>query len=374
MLSMMMVGIFAVGAYAVVNGNIPTARADQDRHRAYEAAQAGIEWYAYQLGGDTNYWTGCAWPPVGAMGGHSADSRTGKYYTIPGSDEQFVMELMPAPGLHLLTPTRRPRASRCSTAASCASAHRSPAGTAPDRRDVPAQDFLNYIWFTDRETLPPVRRDAYSGNTEAWAASNCAQVRGAQLDCVSIQFAPQGLRARCTPTTSRARSAARRRSAATRATHRGRRRPRAGDGLKANAGARHANDQGKLVPTRRRSACRRQLVAVERSPTSPTRARPAWTSTATRYRVREATNWGPLTNKMRADTARRRRSRDEDAGATVIWSIHDGVCSGVLRLLPEVQRLLDLRHVASRALQPQQHDRRGARHDRRGNLTRSATA
>lgn len=199
MFSMMMVGIFAVGAYAVVNGNIPTARADQDRHRAYEAAQAGIEWYAYQLGRDPNYWTGCAVagdPVVQRWSGTGADTRAGKYYTIPGSDEQFVIELMPAPGY-----------TSCSTAAADKSMLdggnlriRATGIARGHKRQIVAtfrrKTFLNYIYFTDRETLAPAAYAAYpayvsAGYNATWAASNCSQVRSLRnSNCVNIQFAP----------------------------------------------------------------------------------------------------------------------------------------------------------------------------------------
>jgi type II secretory pathway pseudopilin PulG len=60
MLGMLVLGTFAVSAFAVSNGDIPVARADQDRKKAYEAAQAGLQWYSYELDRDSSYWTKCA--------------------------------------------------------------------------------------------------------------------------------------------------------------------------------------------------------------------------------------------------------------------------------------------------------------------------
>ncbi len=60
MLMMLVTGLMAVGAYAASVGDIPVARIDQDRKGAYEAAQAGIDWYANQLRTDPDYWAKCA--------------------------------------------------------------------------------------------------------------------------------------------------------------------------------------------------------------------------------------------------------------------------------------------------------------------------
>ena len=52
MLSMMVLSMLAVGAMAGVVGDMPVARKDQDRKRAYEAAQAGVDWYLNMLRAD----------------------------------------------------------------------------------------------------------------------------------------------------------------------------------------------------------------------------------------------------------------------------------------------------------------------------------
>jgi Tfp pilus assembly protein PilX len=59
MFGMLALGTLTVSAWAVTTGDIPVARADQDHKRAYEAAQAGLQWYAYELDRDSTYWTKC---------------------------------------------------------------------------------------------------------------------------------------------------------------------------------------------------------------------------------------------------------------------------------------------------------------------------
>jgi type II secretory pathway pseudopilin PulG len=193
MLAMMMIGTFAIGAYTAANGNIPMARADQDRHRAYEAAQAGVAWYSAQLARDSSYWTQCAVPGVPVVqrwSGTGTDTRTGHYYTIPGTDEQFVIELMPAPGY-----------TSCSTAAPEKSMLdggnlriRATGLARGGKRQVVAtlrrKTFLNYIYFTDRETLAPAAYAAYPGYSVSWANANCTGVRSQRnSSCLNIQFA-----------------------------------------------------------------------------------------------------------------------------------------------------------------------------------------
>ena len=52
MMSMMIVSLLGAGAYAATVGDMPVARKDQDRKRAYEAAQAGVDWYLNELRAD----------------------------------------------------------------------------------------------------------------------------------------------------------------------------------------------------------------------------------------------------------------------------------------------------------------------------------
>jgi Tfp pilus assembly protein PilX len=101
MLTMMVVGLFAVGAWAAASGDIPTARADQDRKRAWEAAHAGLEWYAYQLERDPAYWTNCATvPQIGGQAapvnleadGAAPDNRV--WRSLPASNEAYTLEIL----------------------------------------------------------------------------------------------------------------------------------------------------------------------------------------------------------------------------------------------------------------------------------------
>jgi type II secretory pathway pseudopilin PulG len=203
MLAMFVVGLFAVGAWQYAVGDIPLARENQNRKQAYQAAQAGLEWYNYQLEKNPAYWTGCVrsnaggtLPAVGgqpapvnqAWSGVGADPR--QWRPLVNSKESYTLEVIPATGQ-----------TTCSTASPQSTALqdntlriRSTGKSQNEKRSIVAtykrKSFLDFIYFTDRETLPPV---AYTGTSTsvAWAQANCDQVRSARPSgCTNIQFAP----------------------------------------------------------------------------------------------------------------------------------------------------------------------------------------
>ncbi|MCW2985615.1 MAG: hypothetical protein JWR63_3185 [Conexibacter sp.] len=191
MLTMMVMSLFAIGAWTAARGDTPLSRGDQDRKRAYQAAQAGVEWYSYQLQKDPAYWTKCATitttdgttPPV------TLEGKTPIWRTLTDADgtstskEQFHVEILNT---------------KSSSGASVPCSTTDPSGTALDRgslrlrvtgrangkyRSVIATyrrtGFLNYIYFTQWETQDPI----ISG------ASGCDKTRSDRgSGCVTIQF------------------------------------------------------------------------------------------------------------------------------------------------------------------------------------------
>jgi Tfp pilus assembly protein PilX len=57
MLVLLATTILAGASFAAVSTDIPFARESQDRKQAYAAAEAGIEYYLYQLTRDNDYWS-----------------------------------------------------------------------------------------------------------------------------------------------------------------------------------------------------------------------------------------------------------------------------------------------------------------------------
>ena len=199
-ISMMILSLFAVGAWAAANNDLPNGAKDVDRKSAYEAAEAGIQWYAYQLATDTNYWAKC---------GHAQSSEVpdfvqnkgirNSWRLVGGSDsdftatdnaakEKFAIELMPIDN-----------SKPCTVAAAGSRllndgvlTIRSTGRYNGKQRQVVAtfrrSGFLDYIYYTKRETSPPAAYTA-SGQSVSWAASNCDKPRSQRPSgCTAIQF------------------------------------------------------------------------------------------------------------------------------------------------------------------------------------------
>jgi type II secretory pathway pseudopilin PulG len=192
MISMMILGLFAVGAWAAANGDVASGRGDQDRKRAYEAAQAGIEWYSYQLARDPSYWEKCANVPPMSTGNPAPvtlEDQTPKWSTVVGADgtsasqEQFRIEILDK---RTTSGTRVP----CSTTDASNTALQDgtlrlrATGRANGRyRSIVGSfrrtGFVDYIYFTQWETQDPV----ISGVTD------CDKKRSLRsTSCVTIQF------------------------------------------------------------------------------------------------------------------------------------------------------------------------------------------
>jgi type II secretory pathway pseudopilin PulG len=190
MLSMMVLGLFVAGAYGAVNSDLVSGRQDQDRKRALQAAQAGVEWYTYQLQRDPTYWTKCAAVPAlpsGKPAPLTLEGKTPVWSTVTNAQgisktqEQFHVEILNT---------------GANSNVSCSAAD--PSGTALDNgtlriratgrangkfRSIIAtyrrSGFVDYIYFTQWETQDPI----ISG------VSNCDKPRSQRSgSCVTIQF------------------------------------------------------------------------------------------------------------------------------------------------------------------------------------------
>jgi hypothetical protein len=101
MLVLLATSILAGATFAAVGTDIPFARESQDRKQAYAAAEAGIEYYLYQLTRDNDYWTNCAdvheaddGEPAPVNLENPGDAR--KWRNLVGTEAKFSIELLPA--------------------------------------------------------------------------------------------------------------------------------------------------------------------------------------------------------------------------------------------------------------------------------------
>ena len=170
-MGMMLVGMLLVAAaFAASDGDTKSARHDQYYKEAYNAADAGVNWYFDHLTQDANYWSQCAnnGKPVWAKNGSNMS-----FYNIPGSEAQFEIEILPAPGQTACT-------TGVSTSvvdpSSGAFKIRSTGNYRGVHRTIVATfrrvGFLNFLYFTDFETLDPVT--AGDANAQAAATAACS--------------------------------------------------------------------------------------------------------------------------------------------------------------------------------------------------------
>ena len=161
---MLATSILAGATFAAVGSDIPFARASQDRKQAYAAAEAGIEYYLYQLARDNDYWTNCTdvedpgdGQPSPVNPANPGAART--WRTLAGApDSRFSIELLPANG-----------AAACDTAraeetmldmSSGSFRIRATGESRGVRRTIVSTyrrtSFLDYLYFTDLEMSDPL--------------------------------------------------------------------------------------------------------------------------------------------------------------------------------------------------------------------------
>jgi Tfp pilus assembly protein PilX len=191
---MSVIGLLALGAWSAARGDITISRDDQDRKRAYEAAKAGVEWYAFQLDRDPSYWTQCASVPAVAPGvpapvnlewsGTGTDPRV--WRTLGTAGERYTIEILGRRN------AAGQLASQCSTTNASGTALQDNVlrirvtGRARNRtRSIVAtfkrRGFVDYVYFTHSEAQDPL----IGGGTSAVCSSQRIN-RG--TSCTEISF------------------------------------------------------------------------------------------------------------------------------------------------------------------------------------------
>jgi Tfp pilus assembly protein PilV len=187
MFAMMALGAITTSAWALTTADIPMARADQDHKRAYEAAQAGLQWYAYQLDRDSAYWTKCDTAQISAgvpapVNIEGANPR--KWGTLP-SGAKYSLEIM----------KKRDSSGNATIACSTSNAVgtalqdntlriRSTGKANGQTRSVVAtfkrRSFMDFVYFTNSEAQDPI----VGGGTDA----ECSSQRIVRSGCTEITF------------------------------------------------------------------------------------------------------------------------------------------------------------------------------------------
>jgi Tfp pilus assembly protein PilX len=158
--AMLLVSILTAAALGATKGDLHLTKNDLDHKRAFAAAQAGIQDYAFHLSTDTGYWAKCtAVPSPHAV---NLQGSTANRRSVAGSTgESYAIELIPATGqssCSTTTPTTSmlepsgPMAGSFRIRSTGYSANVSVSIVATFKR----ASFLDYVYFTQLETLDPV--------------------------------------------------------------------------------------------------------------------------------------------------------------------------------------------------------------------------
>jgi hypothetical protein len=205
MIAALIVTVAATVALGAATGDLNGTRNDLDQKQAYDAAQAGINDYAFHLNNDSNYWTKCDTVP--APNAVNQVGSTAKRRFVPGSTTaSYAIELIPAGW----SSTSSPGQGSCKTADPLGSMVE-PAGTmggtfrvrstgyaGKAKRSIVAtfkrRSFLDYVYFTQYETSDPVTygdpdtvADA-SVACERWRREGRPSPSGGQPYCNVITF------------------------------------------------------------------------------------------------------------------------------------------------------------------------------------------
>lgn len=197
----------ATAALAAAGADMPFARESQDRKQAFAAAEAGTEYYLYQLSQDNDFWLNCDNVPAPnatelnpvnqqwvnpAAGG--ADPR--RWRKVPGADAEYTIELLPAAGQPRCVEDDGGRSmlDPSSGAFRIRSSGRENGIVRSTVTTLRRRGFLDFIYFTNFETTDPA---AYDPEDRAAAEQYCAFMRAQRNrapagqppgGCVRIQF------------------------------------------------------------------------------------------------------------------------------------------------------------------------------------------
>jgi hypothetical protein len=190
----------AAVAMSAAGADLPFARESQDRKQAYAAAEAGLEYYMFQLGQDNDAWTLCdtlAGPspsepsPVNQKWDDTKPD-TRRWRKMPDGMSEYTIELLPENGT--CTPGATAHESMLDSSSGTfkiRATGRSGSVTRTIVSRLRRRSFLDYIYFTDYETRDPAHypNQGQSPGQGGWAAENCAQVRASRPSgCQAIQF------------------------------------------------------------------------------------------------------------------------------------------------------------------------------------------
>jgi type II secretory pathway pseudopilin PulG len=150
------IALIALVAVTAVNGDLHSTQYDLAHKRAYEAAKAGIDDYAYHLHGNINYWASCSGTAV------NQPNVTTNRRKVPGDPgAEYAIELLPATGQSKCEPEHS-TTSMIETTGALKGTFRIRSNGFAEKSKVSitttfrTASFLDYVYFTQLETSDPV--------------------------------------------------------------------------------------------------------------------------------------------------------------------------------------------------------------------------
>lgn len=184
-LAMSLVMLLAVVAVAAVNGDTHLTQRNLDSKKAFEAAKAGIDDYSYHLTADTGYWAKCTNVEEPNAAVNQQNPSTLKRRPVPGNTgAEYAIELIPATGQSTCNPATAQTAttSMIETGETLPGSFRirSTGFSGGVKVSIVATfkppSFLDYVYFTQLETLDPVSYGFPNPSTELTKAySQCSK-------------------------------------------------------------------------------------------------------------------------------------------------------------------------------------------------------
>jgi hypothetical protein len=205
--TLMVGGLLVAASFAAVQPDIGFTQKDDDSKQAYAAAEAGVNYYMNRLGQDNAYYQKCDQVPSPSQNavnlewnGSGTDPR--KYQKIPGYQAEYAVEMLAvqtsAAGTELCqvnVPDSMVNPKTGSFRIRSTGRVRTPASASdkPAKRSIVVtlrrKSFIDFLWFTDYETLDPAAYSPTSTQNPAWAATNCVFYRDDRHgSCQDISF------------------------------------------------------------------------------------------------------------------------------------------------------------------------------------------
>lgn len=155
-----LITLLVLVAVTAVNGDVHQTTNDLAHKQAFEAAKAGIDDYAFHLHANGNYWGLCTTVPT--PNAVNQQGSTTKRRPVPGSKEAtYAIELLPAEGQSSCDPNH-PTTSMIETSGAMKGTFRIRSTGFAEKTSVPitatfkTASFLDYVYFTQLETLDPI--------------------------------------------------------------------------------------------------------------------------------------------------------------------------------------------------------------------------